>query len=162
MGAIVSKLPVDEHERIFNEEIVPKIGLSEKSSPEHPKAVILAGQPGAGKGGLAKMAERELSGNVVKIDPDELRDFHPHVNEFRNTHPYNWSGLTHPDASQWAEELLKATVDGKKNLIFDTTLSDGEWSAGLIKDLQARGYEVEYGRWWRTSWRASLAWISDS
>jgi predicted ABC-type ATPase len=143
MGAIVSKLPVDEHERIFNEEIVPKIGLSEKSSPEHPKAVILAGQPGAGKGGLAKMAERELSGNVVKIDPDELRDFHPHVNEFRNTHPYNWSGLTHPDASQWAEELLKATVDGKKNLIFDTTLSDGEWSAGLIKDLQARGYEVE-------------------
>ncbi|MFA0925303.1 zeta toxin family protein, partial [Xanthomonas fragariae] len=30
-----------------------------------------------------------------------------------------------------------------KNLIFDTTLSNGEWSANLIKDLQARGYDVE-------------------
>ncbi|WP_295861146.1 zeta toxin family protein [uncultured Xanthomonas sp.] len=137
------QLPGGEHERIFGEEIIPKSGLSEKSSFQHPRAVILAGQPGAGKGSLAEMAERELDWNVVKVDPDKLREFHPQVSDFRDAHPYTWSGFTHPDASQWAEELLKATVDGKKNLIFDTTLSNGEWSAGLIKDLQARGYEVE-------------------
>ncbi|WP_082028869.1 zeta toxin family protein [Xanthomonas sacchari] len=137
------KLPGGEHERIFGEEIIPKSGLSEKSSFQHPRAVILAGQPGAGKGSLAEMAERELDWNVVKVDPDKLREFHPQVSDFRDAHPYTWSGLTHPDASQWAEELLKATFDGKKNLIFDTTLSNGEWSAGLIKDLQAHGCDVE-------------------
>ncbi|WP_208589909.1 zeta toxin family protein [Xanthomonas fragariae] len=110
---------------------------------ENPKAIILAGQPGAGKGRLAEVAELELNQDVVKIDPDELRKFHPQVEALRNAHPYTWSGYTHPDASQWADELLQATIDGKKNLIFDTTLSNGEWSANLIKDLQARGYDVE-------------------
>ncbi|MFA0925090.1 zeta toxin family protein, partial [Xanthomonas fragariae] len=114
-----------------------------KSSLENPKAIILAGQPGAGKGRLAEVAELELNQDVVKIDPDELRKFHPQVEALRNAHPYTWSGYTHPDASQWADELLQATIDGKKNLIFDTTLSNGEWSANLIKDLQARGYDVE-------------------
>ncbi|WP_295861155.1 zeta toxin family protein [uncultured Xanthomonas sp.] len=130
-----------EHRRIFEENVLKD--FDGKSSLECPNAVILAGQPGAGKGWLARAARDEMRNDVVLVDPDELREFHPQVNGFRNAHPYTWSGLTHPDASQWAEELLKATVDGKKNLIFDTTLSNGEWSAGLIKDLQARGYEVE-------------------
>ena len=100
-------------------------------------------QPGSGKGSLARAARSELKKDVVLIDPDALREFHPQVATFRNAHPYTWSGYTHPDDSRWADELLQATIDGKKNLIFDTTLSNGEWSANLIKDLQARGYDVE-------------------
>nr|WP_033011846.1 zeta toxin family protein [Xanthomonas vasicola]MDO6953937.1 zeta toxin family protein [Xanthomonas vasicola] len=133
----------DEHGKILNEKIFPRSGLLQKSSFDHPNAIILAGQPGAGKGRLARAAEIELNGDVVKIDPDELRDFHPQVNSLRNTHPYTWSGYTHPDASQWADELLQATIEGRKNLIFDTTLSNGQWSSELIKDLQSRGYHVE-------------------
>ncbi|WP_426802641.1 zeta toxin family protein [Xanthomonas campestris] len=61
----------------------------------------------------------------------------------RGVDTYTWSGYTHADASRWADELLQTTIEGKKNLIFDTTLSNGEWSASLIKDLQSRGYDVE-------------------
>ncbi|MFA0925045.1 zeta toxin family protein, partial [Xanthomonas fragariae] len=129
--------------KIFSEEIIEAAGLLKKSSLENPKAIILAGQPGAGKGRLAEVAELELNQDVVKIDPDELREFHPQVEALRNAHPYTWSGYTHPDASRWADELLQATIDGRKNLIFDTTLSNGQWSSDLIKDLQARGYDVE-------------------
>jgi hypothetical protein len=137
------KLIHDEHKKVFNEEILPKIGLLQKSSSDRPNAIILAGQPGAGKGALARAAELELNEDVVKIDPDELREFHPQVAALRNAHPYTWSGYTHPDASRWADELLQATIEGKKNLIFDTTLSNGQWSSDLIKDLQSRGYDVE-------------------
>ncbi|WP_241238145.1 zeta toxin family protein [Xanthomonas euvesicatoria] len=133
----------DEHGKILNEKIFPRSGLLQKTSFDHPNAIILAGQPGSGKGGLAKVAQLELNGDVVKIDPDELRDFHPQVRAIRNAHPYTWSGYTHPDASQWADELLQATIEGRKNLIFDTTLSNGQWSSELIKDLQSRGYHVE-------------------
>ena len=103
----------------------------------------MGGQPGAGKGGLARAAEKEPVGDVVKIDPDELRNYHPSVKEFQSTNPYTWSGRTHADASQRADELRNAAVAGKKNIIFDTTLSNGQWTSELIKDLQAKGYDVQ-------------------
>ncbi|RMH94145.1 hypothetical protein EBB59_02990 [Lysobacter pythonis] len=138
-----SILSSPEHARIFREEILFDYKLSRKSSLDNPQAIILAGQPGSGKGRLSDVAKAELHGDVITVDPDALREFHPQAKEFRRTHPYTWSGDTHPDASQWADELLKATVSGKKNLIFDTTLSDGTWASELINDLQAQGYEVE-------------------
>jgi hypothetical protein len=104
---------------------------------------VLAGQPGAGKGGLKARTEIELDGNIVSIDPDELRDAHPKLKEFQNAHPYTWSGDTHPDASQWAKELRTAAVDGKKNIIIDTTLGNGNSAVDTIKELQAKGYDVE-------------------
>lgn len=138
-----NELSPEEHARIFREEILPEYRLPSKTTLEHPKAIILGGQPGAGKGSLVNAARAELRGDAVVVDPDALRQAHPAIDEFRRSHPYTWSGDTHPDASKWADELLEATVSFKKNLVFDTTLSNGEWSAQLIKDLQAKGYEVE-------------------
>ncbi|QHG88006.1 zeta toxin family protein [Xanthomonas cucurbitae] len=132
-----------EHRRLFEQKILDDAALETKSSFEQPKAIILAGQPGSGKGSLARSAKIELNRDVVLIDPDELRNAHPQVSALRNAHPYTWSGYAQADASQWAEELLQATVEGKRNLIFDTTLSNGQWSAELIQQLQSRGYVVE-------------------
>ncbi len=138
-----SALSAEEHARVFREEILPEYRLSDKTSLEKPRAVILAGQPGSGKGGLSGAAVAELDGDAITVDPDDLRDYHSNINEFRKANPYTWSGLTHVDASQWADELLQATVESKKNLIFDTTLSNGQWTSELIKDLRSRGYDVE-------------------
>lgn len=144
MGVRPDILDKDEHARILRERIIPNSGLAAATSQEHPKAVILAGQPGAGKGSLASAAERELQGDVVSVDPDDLRRFHPQVRAFRRESPWDWSSRTHVDASAWADELLDATSSARKNLIFDTTLSDGKWASEvLIKGLQERGYEVE-------------------
>ena len=137
------RLDATIHEKILFEKIIPGSDYDVALSHEKPKAIILSGQPGAGKGGLADSAWDELHGDVVTIDPDDLRDYHPRINEFRAANPYTWSGRTHADASQWADELRQAATDGRKNFIFDTTLSHGEWTAELIKDLQSKGYDVE-------------------
>ncbi len=138
------RLSADLHRRIFESEILPDYRVADKTSHERPKAIILAGQPGSGKGGLADRARGELRGDAVTVDPDGLRDYHPDIREFRRESPYSWSGRTHADASQWADELLEAIIAEKKNLIFDTTLSNGEWaSSTLIRNLQTEGYDVE-------------------
>lgn len=131
------------HDEIFRDRILPESTFATATTQEHPRAIFLAGQPGAGKGGLAATASGELSGNAVTIDPDELRRFHPDVGKFRQDSPYEWSGRTHADASQWADELRKETVAQRKNLIFDTTLSNGVWTSELINDLKKQGYQVE-------------------
>lgn len=137
------RLDAASHARVFAERVVPESGLLEANSQVRPRAIILAGQPGAGKGGLARAAEMELKGDMVKVDPDDLREFHPNVGSFRTERPYTWPTQTHPDASQWATDLHEAAVAQKKNLIIDTTLGNGDSAVTMIKDLQLKGYDVE-------------------
>ena len=85
-----------DHSVIFRKLVLPESG-SEAVAHETPRAVILAGQPGAGKGGLARTVEYEFSNDTVKIDPDELRVHHPEFSRLREKYPYTWSDYTHSD-----------------------------------------------------------------
>lgn len=127
------------HQQIFNDKILQDSDYQGVTPQERPRAIIMAGQPGAGKGSLVKAASAELGGNVVTVDPDELRSFHPQAHGLRQQHPYTWSGQTHGDASQWATELRDAAIGERKNIILDTTTPRTD----VIKDLQAKGYDVE-------------------
>jgi len=143
MTSADSRLPSEIHQKILREKIIPQSGLDGRTSFETPNAVILAGQPGAGKGSLARQVRQELLDDVITIDPDRLRDQYEPVQSLREKYPYTWAGHTHDDASQWAKELRSAAIDGRKNLILDTTLGNGDSAVSLIRELQARGYEVE-------------------
>lgn len=143
MSARGGRLTEDAHALRLREKIIPDSGLDSRASYDSPRAIILAGQPGAGKRGLAREVTNELHRDVIRIDPDELRDAHPDVERLRQQHPYTWAGHTHEDASQWAKELRAAAIEGRRNIILDTTLGNGDSAVTLIKDLQAKGYVVE-------------------
>lgn len=143
MTSDAGSLTSDVHEQILRDEILPKSGMDRRTSHEVPKAIILAGQPGSGKGALARQVRTELNNDVITVDPDELREEHRHFNALRQQHPYTWAGHTHSDASEWAKQLRSIAVDGRKNLLIDTTLGNGESAVSLIKNLLANGYEIE-------------------
>ncbi|MGO1002760.1 zeta toxin family protein [Lysobacter sp. CA196] len=137
------KLNKETHKHIFLEKIVPESNLNSTNAQERPKAIVLAGQPGAGKGGLGRAAAFEFKGDVVQIDPDELRKYHLKAEEWQKSSPYGWSQQTNADAGQWARELREAAIEGRKNIIVDTTLGNAKPATEMIKELQAAGYEVE-------------------
>ena len=140
MPRTYDKIDPAQHQQILNDRILSDRKLFLNATPvDRPRAIITAGQPGAGKGGLVDAARFELRDNVVTIDPDQLRDKHPQAEQLRRQHPYTWSGHTHGDASQWASELREAAVAQRKNIVLDTTMP----RADVIKDLQAKGYDVE-------------------
>src|SRR5690606_9230334 len=111
------KIPVEQHAHIFKNEILIEPWYTEVNNQERPRAIIMAGQPGAGKGGLVNAAKAELHHDVVTIDPDELRNYHPQINNLRQQRPYSWSGETQGDASAWANELRDAAIKERKNII---------------------------------------------
>jgi predicted ABC-type ATPase len=137
----MSKLDDELHKKIFDEQIVTV--LNDVGSQTKPRAIILAGQPGAGKGAVAAAALHEFGRQAVVVDPDQMRDFYPDVRGLKARNPYSWADQTHEDASQWAKELRAAAMDQKKNLIIDTTLGKYESAAVLVSELQKKGYEVE-------------------
>ena len=143
MSDPTGKLDPETHRRVFAERVVPRSALSETTPQARPHAIVLAGQPGAGKGNLVKAAQFEFSDNIVPIDPDAQRELHPDFKKLREAHPYTWSGHTHYDASRWAGELRDAAVAGRRNLIVDTTLGNADGAIQTIKGLQAKGYSVE-------------------
>jgi hypothetical protein len=94
-----------DHTRVLADHILGNAGYTEVPSQARPKAIVLAGQPGAGKGTVADNALADLKDQAVVIDPDELRRLHPDFNPLKERYPYTWGDHTHADASQWAKEL---------------------------------------------------------
>jgi len=136
-------LTAESHAQVFRDSVLSESGLDITSPQDRPRAIVLAGQPGAGKSGVAGSATRELAGDVIPIDPDALRGMHRDTPRLVQQHPYTWSGHTHNDASQWAKELRSLAIEGRRNLILDTTLGNSDSAVALIKELQAKGYDVE-------------------
>ena len=48
-----------------------------KTSSSQPKAILLGGQSGAGKTTIHRVKQREFQGNIIIIDGDSYRSFHP-------------------------------------------------------------------------------------
>jgi len=135
------KLLPEEHKQVFEQSILSDTDIVKTTATpqEHPKAVVLAGQPGAGKGTLAREVRVAFNDNIVVIDPDVLRDKYPNVDALKQQNPYTWSDATHEDASAWSKELRAEMIAQRKNILIDGTNPKPE----VIKQLQASGYEVE-------------------
>lgn len=143
MSTEQERLSKDEHRRIFRELVLPEAELDQYTHQERPKAVILAGQPGAGKGSLKKAVEAEFNGDIFPVDPDEQRGFHPEAERWQKQSPYGWSQKTNADAGGFAGELRAEGVERRINMLVDTTLGGADGAIKTIRGLQEAGYEVE-------------------
>lgn len=111
---------------------------------EAPKIIILAGQPGAGKGGLSAQASRDFSGEqTVLVDVDQLRNSHPHYRGLKSENDRTAAGLVQPDAGQWGDELVEDARLGRRNIILDGTLKSPDKADELCKRFKEDGYQVE-------------------
>ncbi|MFT4975152.1 MAG: putative ABC-type ATPase [Myxococcota bacterium] len=134
-------LEKSEHQQIFADVIVPHY-LAHLKPQTSPKAIFLAGQPGAGKGGMGRNASQEL-GDCVVVDPDELRPFHPRYSQYQQEDPDNAASQVHPDASAWAKELIKESIKRKVNVIVDGTLASPDSAIKKIGQFKDGDYAVE-------------------
>jgi predicted ABC-type ATPase len=124
---------------------VERDALARTTPQEHPKAILLGGQPGAGKSALAAEAVRELraSGGAVVIDADRMREENPRYKQLSKEDPQNAADRTQKEAGEWATRLTMAAVDNRRNLVVDGTMRSPENIRDLATRLKDNGYEVE-------------------
>jgi predicted kinase len=134
------RLSADEHALIFQD--IAQHALLASKPVQLPRAIILGGQPGAGKAALSSYATRELGGNSIKIDADELRKYHPHFLRLMRKNDRDAADQTHRDAAGWAVKITNLAIQERRHLVIDGTMRDPDSLAKLCSKLQSEGYQV--------------------
>ncbi len=136
-------LPDEVHERIFRTRVLPESRLHELVTQKHPHAVILAGQPGAGKSGIKSAVVDEFDSNLLPVDTDDQRRFVPGWEQMAKDSPYGWAERTDTDASRFSRKLLEEAKQKGVNVLIDTTLGNAEGAKAMIDGLRKAGYSFE-------------------
>lgn len=114
------KLSESEHNRIEKE--IKRIMLYNKFPVEHPKAIIDIAPPASGKTGLNGYGMQQfVNNNVVVINSDELKPFHPKVDEIAKMYPEYFTKITDQESNTWTSSLFEEALSKKYNVIFEGT-----------------------------------------
>ncbi|GHU55987.1 toxin zeta [Clostridia bacterium] len=116
--------------------------LTENKTPvNEPVAIILGGQPGAGKTTLHQIFENQMP-NIIKIVGDDFREYHPHFDKLNEKYadsvPY-----TAPFAGKMTEALIEELSGKKYNLIIEGTLRTTDVPLKTNAILKNKGYKTE-------------------
>ena len=133
------KLSDEEHNKIGNN--INEIMLSGKIPSNNPIAIINIAPPGSGKTGLNGMAVNQFAdNNVVVINSDELKPFHPQIDEIAKLYPQYYTKVTNQESNQWTDSLFDKAVEGNYNIIFEGTGRNIKLLKSMIDKL--KGYRI--------------------
>ncbi len=122
------------------DEIYSKM-VFEKTPQEHPIAIIVGGQPGAGKSGLIDKTYAEIENSIV-LDVDDFRYFHPQIEEILEKYPNDLATFTITFVNRIFKKILDKLIAKKYNLIMQKTLKDDEVIYDTNVPLCKAGYVI--------------------
>lgn len=83
-----------------------------------------------------------LTGDHVILDSDELRKYHPALDEIMERDPLRMDVLTNGPVPYWMSSLIEYGRQHGHSLIIENTLSNSEFIAGEIAKFRSAGFRV--------------------
>ncbi|HEX5659937.1 MAG TPA: zeta toxin family protein [Polyangiales bacterium] len=110
-----------------------------------PRAIVLGGQPGAGKSAMQGAAEQELlpRGGALSIVGDDLRAYHPRYAELLGRDDKTAAFYTDRDSGRWVEKLIAYAREQKFDVVIEGTMRLPDKVAQTFIDLRSAGYKVQ-------------------
>lgn len=136
------KLPSEEYEQIYKR--IKTIWTNGKTPSKEKVAVIIGGQSGAGKSGIISYSMKMFEdGNVIVINGDEIKKFHPKAEEIAKLYPKLYSKITEQEGAAWTSRLFEELRQEGYNIIFEGTMRNNRVADDAIADLRDKlGYTV--------------------
>ena len=130
----------DDVERV----VVSELDEIEKHNRHsQPTAILLAGQPGAGKTGLSSMLVKMFQNDVYLINADEYRRYHPNYQNLYRQYGADSVQMTGAFSGAVTERLIQEASGHKINLIIEGTGRTTEVPHRTAALLMGKGYQVE-------------------
>ena len=104
-----------------------------------PEVIYVAGQPASGKSSVIETLTRDH----VILDSDELRKYHPALDEIMERDPLRMDVLTNGPVPYWMSSLIEHGRQHGHSLIIENTLSNPEFIAGEIAKFRSAGFRVK-------------------
>lgn len=117
--------------------------IENKSPVDCPVAVVLGGQPGAGKSNIYDIYEEKSNDNMVKLDCDAFRKFHPNFKKLHEIYGDNDAVYTNPFIFKVVDRLVDELSKEKYNMIIESSLKSPHTAIENGTILPPRGYKVE-------------------
>ena len=134
-------LSEEEFEQTYQK--IKKLVIENKTPVESPIAITLGGQPGAGKSNIYDIARKRFSNNIVEIDCDAFRIFHPYYRQIKNIFGKEDAFKTNPFVFKIVDLLIEELSNEKYNLIIESSLNSPNSALENGKTLPPKGYQVE-------------------
>ena len=112
------------------------------SGAKNPVTIVLGGQPGAGKSGIYNLARERFNGNIVELDCDKFREFHPDAKELAKN-PDTYGEKTNPFVSAVVDCMAEELSELGYNMIIESPMKSTNTAFWLHEMLTPKGYAVE-------------------
>lgn len=123
------------------EEIKEKV-TDRKTVVDTPTAIVLGGQPGAGKSSIYETARGRFNHNIVELDIDKFREYHPDSEELGKD-PMTYGEKTHPFVSAVVDCLVEELGKENYNMIIESPMKNSRTAFWVHDTLTPLGYTVE-------------------
>lgn len=132
------------HSQIFQQDIAPLL-FRNATAQERPVAIILGGQPGAGKSATIDHAVAEFGqrGGLVQILGDDLRTFHPRYTRLQREDDQTAAFYTDRDSGRWVENAIAEAANRRCNVMIEGTMRVPDKVAETLERFRAAGYETD-------------------
>lgn len=118
--------------------------VGSNSAADNPWAIVVTGQPSAGKSVVIESLRTTLSeeDSFVLIDPSELESLHPARPVLLSNREFEALEGLRGDAAELASELLDRAVEDSRHLVLACTFEGEAAAEGLVTWLQESGYTI--------------------
>jgi len=128
-----------EFNNVWNFVLSNKNAVSNQISP---KAFVLGGQPGSGKSYLISKVCEELNDNVIVINGDDFRKFHPEYNMLQKVHGKDCVKYTAIFSGKMIEAILNKAIQERYNIVIEGTFRTEETPKKTLKLLKDNNYQT--------------------
>lgn len=108
-----------------------------------PYGYVLGGQPGAGKSYLNELANEKCHKNILIINGDDFRKYHPNYDEFQKQYGKDSPKQTAAFAGKMTEAILNKAIEKHYNIVIEGTFRTSETPINTLSKMKEHGYKTE-------------------
>lgn len=105
-----------------------------------PKGFVLGGQPGAGKSNLVRKINAELGGNLLVVNGDEFRRYHPEFEEIQAKYGKDAPKYTASFSGEMTERVIAKALSEGYNISVEGTFRTTEVPMKTLDQMRSHGY----------------------